>query len=380
MQLLTALGVALYSIGPGPESNAVWARVKSIAEDLKDTDYQLRAQWGLWTVCVTGGKHRHGLAMAKTFAHLAEKSRDPEGLFVGERLVGISHHFLGEQTVARRHLEDMVNRAPVGNPADILRFQFDQSVVARAFLGKVLWLKGFPDAAMRAVDRSAADAQSIGHSLSLCYALGQGACPIALLVGDLAAAERYLALLLDHSTRHGLALWATMGRCFQGIVALRRGKHEAGLALLKAAVNDLREAGYALYHTIALAELADALGRMGQIERSLTVIDEALAQSTRNDERWCMAELLRVKAEVLLRQEAPTAIALAVDHLQQSLAWAKQCESLAWELRTANSLCRLLYTQERGAEGRALLAPIHAQFVEGFDTLDMTAARLLLER
>jgi hypothetical protein len=149
MQLLTALGVALYSIGPGPESRAVWTWVKGIAEDLKDTDYQLRAQWGLWTVCVTGGKHRAGLAMAQTFARLAEKGCDPEGLLVGERLVGISHHFLGEQTVALRHLEGMLNRAPVGNPADILRFQFDQSVVARAFLGKVLWLKGLPDAAMR---------------------------------------------------------------------------------------------------------------------------------------------------------------------------------------------------------------------------------------
>ena len=123
MQLLTALGVALYSIGPDPESNAVWTRVKGIAESLKETDYQLRAQWGLWTVCVTGGKHRAGMALARTFARLAEKSRDPEGLIVGERLVAISHHFLGEQTVARQHLEDMLNRAgPLGNRADILRF------------------------------------------------------------------------------------------------------------------------------------------------------------------------------------------------------------------------------------------------------------------
>jgi hypothetical protein len=154
-----------------------------------------------------GGKHRAGFALARTFARLAEKGRDPEGLLFGERLVGILHHFLGEQTVALRRLESMLNRAgPLGNPADILRFQFDQSVVAGAFLVKVLWLRGLPDAAIRAVDRSVVDAQSIGHSLSLCYALGQGAGPIALLVGDLTAAEHYVALLLDHSTRHGLAL------------------------------------------------------------------------------------------------------------------------------------------------------------------------------
>ena len=33
-----------------------------------------------------------------------------------------------------------------------------------------------------------------------------------------------VTLLLDHSGRHGLALWATMGRCFQGMLAMRRGR------------------------------------------------------------------------------------------------------------------------------------------------------------
>jgi hypothetical protein len=319
--------------------------------------------------------------MARTFARLAGKGHDPEALLVGERLVGTSHHFLGEQTVARQHLEDMLNHAgAIGKPADILRFQFDQSVAARAFLGKILWLKGLPDAAMREVDQSVTDAQSIGHSLSLCYALGQGACPIALLVGDLAAAERYVALLLDHSTRHGLALWAIMGRCFQGIAAMRHGHDEAGLGLLQAAVNDLRDAGYALYHTSSLAELADALGRTGQTGNGLTAIDEALAQATRNDERWCMAELLRVKAELLLLQAVPAAHKLAEDHLWQSLAWARKCEALGWELRTATSLCRLRYAQNQATQGRDLLAPIYAQFAEGFDTADLTSAKLLLER
>ncbi len=381
MQLFTALGVALYSIGPGPESKTAWTKVESLAEQLMNTDYQLRAQWGLWTVCVTGGNHRDGLALAQTFTRLAEKRRDPEGLLVGERLVGTSRHFLGEQAVAKQHLERMLNRAgPPGNPADVFRFQFDQSVTARAFLGKVLWLKGLPDTAMHEVKRSVIDAQSIGHSLSLCYALGQGACPVALLVGDMAAAEHYVALLLDHSRRHGLALWATMGRCFQGMVFLRRGKHEEGLKLLQVAVNELRDAGYALYHTVSLAELADALGRTGEIGRALTVIDEALMQSTRNDERWCRAELLRVKAEILLLETSPSAEALAEDHLQQSLEWARQCEALSWELRAANSLCRLRYRQGRVALGRELLAPIYAKFTEGLHTADLSTANLLLER
>ena len=231
MQLQTALGVALYSVGPGRESSVAWTEVMQLADRLEDVDYQLRARWGLWTVCVTGGGHRAGLTMAIELDRVAEAAQDPEGILVGQRLIGTSRHFLGEQAAARHHLEGMLRRAPrVGNPLDILRFQFDQSVAARAFLGRTLWLQGLADSAMHAVARSVADAQSIGHSLSLCYALGQGACPVALLVGDLEAAERYVSLLLDHAARHGLALWATMGRCFEGMIAVRRGGQAAGIA------------------------------------------------------------------------------------------------------------------------------------------------------
>jgi predicted ATPase len=232
---------------------------------------------------------------------------------------------------------------------------------------------------MQAVNRSVAEAQSIGHSLSLCYALGQGACPIALLTGDLAHAEFYVALLLDHSRRHGLALWATMGRYFEGMLAVRRGNHEAGAALLQAAVDDLRSAGYSLYHTASLAELAEAFALTGQIDNGLMAIDEALAQANRNDERWCMPELLRIKAELLLLQGGPRACALAEELLQESLVGAGRCEALAWELRSAMSLCRLRFKQNQPGRGRDGLAPVYAKFDESFLTADLRMAKLLLE-
>ena len=43
------------------------------------------------------------------------------------------------------------------------------------------------------------------------------------------------------------------------------GGHQAGRPPRRLAVNELRDAGYALYHTATLVELADALGRMGQV-------------------------------------------------------------------------------------------------------------------
>jgi predicted ATPase len=125
--------------------------------------------------------------------------------------------------------------------------------------------------------------------------------------------------------------------------------------------------------------MAAGLGRAGQIAQGLETIDEALARSERNEERWCVAELLRIKGELLLLQGAPGAMATAEDHYRQALDWARRQGALSWELRAASSLARLLRGQHRSAASTALLQPVYDRFTEGFDTTDLKAAKTLLE-
>jgi tetratricopeptide (TPR) repeat protein len=264
------------------------------------------------------------------------------------------------------------------NPTEIIRFQFDQSIAARSYLAKVLWLQGYPDQALGAVARSIADAQAISHSLSLCYALASAACPIAFLVGDLVAAERYVSLLLYHAVKHRLALWNAMGRAFKGALLIKSVDRHAGLQLLHEATNDLREAGYALYRTAFLGELADKLGDSGQVALGLKTISEALEQAIRNDEQWCMPELLRIKGELVLLESASGASADAEDCFQQSLDLARRQEALSWELRTAVSFSRFRRAQNRIREARQLLEAVYGRFSEGLGTADLKCSKDLL--
>ena len=78
---------------------------------------------------------------------------------------------------------------------------------------RILWLLGFPDQAMRIVAHNIEEANSIGNALSLGSVLGQGACPVALLGGDLDAAQRNGEMLVNHAGRHGLRLWEIWARC-----------------------------------------------------------------------------------------------------------------------------------------------------------------------
>ena len=111
----------------------------------------------------------------------------------------------------------------------------------------------------------------------------------------------------------------------------------------------------------------------------LAAIEEAIERSERTEERWSMAELLRVKGELLLLQGAPNAAAAAEEQFLAALDWARRQELLSWELRGATSLARLWHRQRRTSQARKLLASVYGRFSEGFGTADLIAAKAVLE-
>jgi tetratricopeptide (TPR) repeat protein len=260
----------------------------------------------------------------------------------------------------------------------VIRFQTDQRLTARVFLARILWLQGFPDQAMRTCRDNVEDARAADHALSLCYALALGACPGALFVGDQAAAEHYVSMLLDHATRHGLGLWLAWGRSFEGILLFRRGNTVEGLRLLRAGFDELGAANSHLRYISFLGTLAQALGRVGQVDDGLAAIDEALDRSNRTEELWRIAEFLRIKGRLLLLRGGGVAASAADDHFRQALDWARRQGALSFELRAATSLARLLRDQGRPIDAMALLQPVYDRFTEGFDTADLKAAKALI--
>jgi hypothetical protein len=365
--------------GTVPEIGTAWAKAVEIAEKLDDAEYELRSLRGLWSFHIGNGQYRDALTLAQRFSSLAADRSDPGDRLIGDRLIGISQHYLGEQFSARRYLERMLTPyLPFQHRSHIVRFQLDQRVTASAFLARILWLQGCPIQAMRAAESSVEDAQATRHAVSVCYAVTVAACPIAIWIGDLVAAERYVEMLLDQS-RHALALRRAFGQGHHGVLVIKRGEIVRGLKLLRASLDEIAEARSALGLIMFLDVMAEALGRSGQIADGLAAIEEALAWTERTEGLWATAELLRIKGELLLLQGAPGAAAAAEDHFRQALDWARRQGALSWELRSATSLARLWRGQGRPMEAMALLQPVYDHFTEGFETADLKAAKALLD-
>jgi predicted ATPase/DNA-binding winged helix-turn-helix (wHTH) protein len=378
MQLHAALTQSLmYTSGAVSEIGSAGTEAFEIAESLDDAEYQLRSLWGLWSFCITGGQQRVALSLAQRFYTLAAKRSDPNDRLIGERMIGTAQYYLGDLLSARRHIERVLadDVAPA-QKSQIVRFEVDPSVAARVYLARILWLQGLPDQAMRTAESSVAEARATNHAMSLGHALAVAACPIALFMGDLAAAEHYVEMLLDHSTRHSLARWRAWGLSHQGVLVIQRGDLSIGLRLLHAGFAEPGAAG-AIPRLFTFL-MAEALGRAGQIADGLAAIEEAIVRSEASEERWATAELLRIKGELFLLQGTPGAAAAAEGQFRQALDWARRQGALSWELRTASSLARLWRDQHRVKEARALLGSVYGRFTEGFATADLREAKSLL--
>jgi predicted ATPase len=118
---------------------------------------------------------------------------------------------------------------------------------------------------------------------------------------------------------------------------------------------------------------------VGRIQAGVRLVQEAMTVAYHTAERYAEAHRYRTMGD-LLRRHTPSDSQQAEHYLQQALAIAQRQHAKAWELQAAMSLSRLWQQQGKRPEAHKLLAVVYARFTEGFMTLDLQQARVLLEQ
>jgi hypothetical protein len=161
-----------------------------------------------------------------------------------------------------------------------------------------------------------------------------------MLMGDIDAAERNIALLRDSFPRPVPRYWHALSRGFEGQVLIERGDVAHGLPLLAGALEELRERGFEVVCRPFLGSLAIALAAADRLPEALASIDTAIAYAEHSDERWLLPEWLRIKAQFSLLFD-PWNSGAAEVLLRRGIDCARNQGAVAWERRCAASLARL---------------------------------------
>jgi predicted ATPase len=123
-----------------------------------------------------------------------------------------------------------------------------------------------------------------------------------------------------------------------------------------------------------LCLLAKGYAETGGPDDRLYALEEALAVADEHEDRFYDAEIHRVTGDLLLRQDASN-FAKADSCFRKAIEIARTQSAKSWELRATASLARLLKSQGRNQEARAMLAEIYNWFTEGSDTTDLKDAK-----
>ncbi|MGH6713865.1 MAG: ATP-binding protein [Bradyrhizobium sp.] len=386
MKLHSALGTVL-AYTRSVEANAAWSRTLEIAETFGDVDYQLRALHGMWTSTFSSGHLSQAQKLAEQYSVSAGRNKTSAAkagntlhLIAPVRIKGMIHFYEGELNPAREHLELALLRYAQSNDGfDAARFQFEQGAVICVSLATTLWLQGFPDQAIAMADRSLSIATRSGHQLSVIYSLAYIVCRMAILTGDVQAAERHLEALEKKALSYPLVLWRIIGDCWKGVVLARKGEVRAGAELLRNALTNVPVGSFSLHHSLFLAEYAHAVGRDGDRTSAIKAIEDAIRSAKFHGERWYLAELLRIKGDILLLNRSADAEQSAEAQFEEALEVAREQGARSWELRGATSMAILLRSQGRYEEAKARLLPVYNLFSEGHSTGDLNNAKALLD-
>jgi len=322
------------------------------------------------------------LETGQPLVRLAQHEQDPVFELLAMRGRGAVRYYSGDLVGARADLDRAIELYdPEKHAADAARLFMDSGVSCLAHDGMVVWLLGDTAGGLRLADRAIELSDRIGHAFSRVFAHSVAGLAYQLQ-GDVAEVELLAdrAYSIAEEYRFAMALgWALSLR---GWVAIQRGDLEKGLPLMEGGEGFWHATGARIISTLWSAQIAEAQGRMGLAEKGLTRLEGTLNEVAKSGEGWCLPELYRVRAELLVQAasaaERGEAEAAARKVLDAAIGIARAQSNLGFELRAATSRANLLQASGAGEAGRERLSEVVARFPARAESADLRVARELL--
>ncbi len=370
--LIASQGYAAPEVGP------IFERARALCQRIGQPHLLMAVLWGIWAWRVVREEFDICLKLADEIMQLVAAQAD-EGIVMEAHFVpALTLFYRGEFARAVEHCD-----------AGLAHYNQDRckvwsghtgqnsGVTFRSYRALALWCLGYPEQALKVGQDAVELAKAVKHPFSQCYALHHlGWLHHQLRDGKAAQASAEAELVI--AGEQGFAFWKATGTLCRAAGLCLQDKPAVALELLRQGLTHFHATGAALSLAHYLGHCADAERRLGNFADALKSADEAIAATAKNHNDFFLAELHRLKGEILLQQTPADPISAEACY-QDSLAIAEKQKAKSWELRTTMSLCRLWQQQGRQAEARERLAGIFGWFTEGFATPDLQDAKKLLD-
>jgi class 3 adenylate cyclase len=376
LDIRIALGPMLIGLksASSPEVMASYDRAQELVDRLEDADRRFPVLWGRWFIAYTVGDYAVARDIGSRLLDAAGGSDDSGRLVEAHHALWATFTAMGQPTAAIPHAErGIALYARERHAAQMFTYGgHDPGACCRYQLALDLWLIGRPDRALDSIRDAERLAAQLRHPLTETITLWFASW-IHYQRGDRPAAIEAAERLQSLAREHGFMPW-TDGPAV--LLPAARGARLNHQALTDLHEDILRGRAAVWRYLLCVCALAELCLLAELPEEGLA----RLAAIPERDRQTVLApEVHRLEGELLLQRSAPD-VGVAARKFRHALELARARSEKSLELRAAVSLARLLETRGEAAAARAVLAPVHAWFTEGFETADLMTARALLDR
>jgi predicted ATPase len=360
------------------QARSLIERAEALGESSEDPLLMFSVLYGSWVANYAGFNGDAVCDLAAEFLARAEKQRTVIPLMIGHRLMGSSLMFTGNIADGRAHYDQAI---ALYDPAEhrllATRFGQDVGVAILSYRSWALWLLGYPEAACSDIKHALKDAREINQAATVMYALFVTSST-HLWCGNCATANAQAGEVVALANEKGARYWRAVGILNQGLVLALTGNASDAVQVITSGMTAYRSTGATQWMPLYLSFLATIYAELRQSDEARRRIREALSALKTSKETWCEAEVHRAAGEIALMSPEPDA-AQAEASFGRALVVARQQQAKSWELRAAMSMARLWRDQGKRRQAHDLLGPVYGWFTEGFNTLDLKEAKILLD-
>jgi predicted ATPase/class 3 adenylate cyclase len=378
LSILNSLGPILMTTnGPGsPEVEHAYERALQLCAEVPDGKQQFVAHWGWWRIAPDADELQR---------------RADQLLEVATRLDDLdfklqAHHCQWATLFNAGHLAECLKHIDLGieiyergdyKSHGTLYGGHDPKVCAYGEKALLLWLTGYPDQALQAIEVSLSHAETLRHAGSIGHARD---IEIMLLRyrRDIEVLLARTETMVAFAAEQGFRDLSAKALVFKGWALSCLGQRDIGLESM--------EEGLALQRKLATQEdipvylemLAETHGDGGNPELGIPLLDEAISMVNASGLIYWLAQLYSCKGD-LIRKGAGRTIEDAIVWYDRAIETATLQGARSLVLRAAVGRARLLDRSGRRDAGQAALAEIYSTFTEGFNSVDLLEARQLLD-
>lgn len=316
----------------------------------------------LWTLNLYrqfSGEMPSSLEISYQLLQLAERLKDDALIMQAHRALGAVLVLLGRCREALDYIEKGTALCvPNQNQRYSVFVVLDSKVMFECFAALAFLALGNDDQSAERLTEGLALARQLGHPQTLVVAK-HVAAQLHQMRGEAALVHEFAKAAAELADEYGLELWRAYGIIEMGWAEAEMGNAQGGIEQMQRGLALHESMGSQLRWPYFLGLLADQFAKAERVEEGLTTVDKAITIAERTGERYSLAELYRIKGELLIKTversrtsqlarntnppsaQVCTLFAEAQSCFAEALTVAKQQQAISWESKIIASMERL---------------------------------------